>query len=61
MPNRILLLADGGPSQKWLGERLEFIRTMKPTSGKPTAFVCENFVCQMPETDPVKLREQLAK
>jgi uncharacterized protein YyaL (SSP411 family) len=61
MPNRLLLLADSGPSQKWLGERLEFIQAMKPTGGKPTAFVCENFVCQMPETDPVKLRAQLAK
>jgi uncharacterized protein YyaL (SSP411 family) len=61
MPNRLLLLADGGASQKWLGERLEFITTMTPVGGRPAAYVCENFVCQLPVTEPAKLREQLTK
>jgi uncharacterized protein YyaL (SSP411 family) len=61
LPDRILLLADGGAGQQWLAERLEFIRTVAPISGQPAAFVCENFVCQLPTTDPEKLRELLAK
>ena len=28
--------------------------------GKAAAYVCENFTCQAPVTDPVKLRELLA-
>ncbi len=61
VPGKILLLADGGAGQQWLGERLEFIRTVAPIDGKPAAFVCEDFVCQLPTTDAAKLRELLAK
>ncbi len=58
-PGKILLLADGGDGQKWLGEKLEFIRTVAPIGGKPAAYVCENFVCQLPTSDQTKLRELL--
>ena len=61
LPDKILLLADGGAGQKWLGERLEFIRSAAPIDGQPAAFVCEDFVCQLPTTEPAKLRELLAK
>jgi uncharacterized protein YyaL (SSP411 family) len=61
LPDKVLLLADGGPGQKWLGEHLEFIRTAAPMDGQPAAYVCENFVCQLPTTDPAKLREFFAK
>ncbi|MEA3211219.1 MAG: uncharacterized protein QOE70_4276 [Chthoniobacter sp.] len=59
IPNKILLLADGGAGQKWLGERLEFLRTVTPIDGKAAAYVCENFACQLPVTEPAKLRELL--
>jgi uncharacterized protein YyaL (SSP411 family) len=58
--HRLLLLADGGPGQQWLAERLEFLRTVAPVDGKPAAYVCENFTCQEPTTDPEKLRALLA-
>ncbi len=58
-PNRIVLLADGGPGQKWLGERLDFLRTVGPIEGHSAAFVCEDFVCQLPVTSPEKLRDLL--
>ncbi len=60
-PHRLLLLADGGPGQQWLAERLEFLRTVAPVDGKPAAYVCENFTCQEPTTDPEKLRALLAR
>ncbi len=59
LPNKILLLADGANGQGWLGERLEFLRTVAPLDGKPAAYVCENFVCQLPTAEVEKLREQL--
>ena len=61
IPNRLLLLADGAVGQQWLGERLEFLKTVVPMDGKPAAFVCENFVCQLPTSDAEKLRALLVK
>lgn len=61
LPSKIVLLADGATGQKWLGERLEFIRTVTPINGQPAAYVCENFVCQLPTSEVAKLRELLAK
>ena len=61
IPNKLLLLADGGAGQKWLGERLEFVAGVGPLQGKPAAYVCKNFVCQLPTSDVATLRKQLAK
>ena len=61
IPNKIVLLADGGAGQQWLGGRLEFVKTVGPLDGKPAAYVCENFVCQLPTSDVAKLRALLAK
>ncbi|MEO6789255.1 MAG: thioredoxin domain-containing protein, partial [Chthoniobacteraceae bacterium] len=59
-PNQIVLLADGGAGQEWLGTKLDFFRTVAPVDGKAAAYVCENFTCQAPVTDPAKLRDILA-
>jgi uncharacterized protein YyaL (SSP411 family) len=59
LPNKILLLADGGEGQRYLDERLEALRGMKPVNGKPAAYVCENFTCQAPVTDPKALGKLL--
>jgi len=58
-PETVLLYADGGPGQEWLGERLEFMRTAGPVAGKAAAYVCENFACRLPVTEPVELRKAL--
>jgi len=60
-PNQIVLLADGGPGQAWLGERLPFLKDMHPIGGKAAAYVCENYVCQRPITDAAELKEVLRK
>jgi hypothetical protein len=58
-PDTALLYADSGPGQQWLAERLDFIRTATPVGGKAAAYVCENFTCLLPITDPEELRRQL--
>ncbi len=60
-PNQIVLLADGAANQQWLGGRLGFLRDVAPVEGKAAAYLCENFTCQEPVTDPAKLRELLAR
>ncbi len=60
LPNRVLLFADGSESQDFLKQRLAFFENIEPIDGKPTAFVCENFVCQLPVNTVDALGEQLA-
>jgi uncharacterized protein YyaL (SSP411 family) len=60
LPNRILLLADSGAGRKYLEEKLEALRAMKPVDKKSAAYVCENFACQAPVTDPAALRKLLS-
>jgi uncharacterized protein len=59
LPNKILLLADAAEGQRYLEEKLEALREMKPVEGKPAAYVCENFTCQAPVTDAAGLGKLL--
>jgi uncharacterized protein YyaL (SSP411 family) len=59
VPNKVLLLADGGDGQAYLEKTLEALRGMKPVTGNATAYVCENFTCKAPVTDPKALGELL--
>jgi uncharacterized protein YyaL (SSP411 family) len=59
VPNKVLLLADGGEGQRYLEEKLEALRGMKRVDNGPTAYVCENFTCKAPVTDPKALGELL--
>jgi uncharacterized protein YyaL (SSP411 family) len=56
LPNKVLVLADGGSGQKYLGETNEALDSMGVVNGKPAAYVCQHFICQRPVTD----LEQLA-
>src|SRR5437588_1330014 len=61
LPNKILILADGDGGQKFFSEKNEAIAAMSPIGGKPAAYVCENFICKAPVTDPRELENVLAK
>ncbi len=59
LPNKILALADGDEGQNYLGENNEAIRAMSLINRKPAAYVCENFTCKAPVTEPEQLGELL--
>jgi uncharacterized protein len=61
LPNKVVLLADGGAGQAWLGEQVEAIRSMDRLAGKAAAYLCRNFTCELPETDPEKLGSALSE
>jgi uncharacterized protein YyaL (SSP411 family) len=61
IPNKILLLADGGQGQQKLQKFLPFMEGMKPIDGKATAYICENYACQLPASDRSVIAKQLMK
>jgi uncharacterized protein YyaL (SSP411 family) len=52
LPNKILLLADGGAGQQQLARWLPFVAGAHRMKDRATAYVCENYVCKLPTTDP---------
>ena len=60
LPNKVVMLADSGSGQKFFAEKNEAIAAMSPVDGKSAAYVCENFTCKAPVTDPKALRDLLS-
>ena len=52
IPNKFLLLADGGAGQRQIATWLRFVDSIRPKDGKATAYICENYVCKLPTNDP---------
>ena len=52
IPNRVLLLADGAEGQKQLAQWLPLLANMTRKRGRATAYICENYVCNLPTADP---------
>jgi uncharacterized protein YyaL (SSP411 family) len=61
VPHEVVILADGGAGQQFFAARVEFMKSVGKIDNKPTAYVCENFVCQLPTTDVKKLAELLIR
>jgi uncharacterized protein YyaL (SSP411 family) len=55
LPNKVVLFADGGAGQKWLAEHIDALDQMKPVHGRAAAYVCRNFACELPVTEPGQL------
>jgi uncharacterized protein YyaL (SSP411 family) len=49
LPNAVILMAR------------EVARPMPAVEGRPTVYVCENYACRLPVTDPESLEQQLVK
>ena len=52
IPNKIVLLADGGPDQAVIAGWLPFIGTMQRLNGRATIYICQNYACRLPTSDP---------
>ncbi len=60
LPNKIVLLADGAEGQKFLSKNNAALGAMVPIDGRTTAFICEDFVCQLPTNDVTVMARLLA-
>ncbi len=59
IPNKILLLADGGEGQKRLVQWLPFIQGVTRKQGRATAYICQDYVCKLPTADPQQMARLL--
>ena len=50
LPNKIVLLADGGDGQKLLSQYLPFVADITMLENKATAYLCQNYTCTLPTT-----------
>ncbi|MCH7813077.1 MAG: thioredoxin domain-containing protein, partial [Planctomycetes bacterium] len=58
LPNKVVVWnADDVPAED---TSRALLRGKKMIQGRPTAYVCENFRCQVPTSDPEELAKQLA-
>jgi uncharacterized protein len=58
LPNKVLFVVDGADGKQLAGW-LPFIEGMHPLNGKATAYVCENYTCKLPTTDPAQVAHLL--
>ena len=54
LPNKVLFVVDDASGQQLAGW-LPFIQGMRTIDGKAAAYVCENYTCKLPTTDPERV------
>ncbi|XP_054624929.1 spermatogenesis-associated protein 20 isoform X1 [Dunckerocampus dactyliophorus] len=58
LPHKVLMLLDGN-ADSFLCQRLPALSSMTQQGGVATAYVCQDFTCSLPVTDPQELRRLL--
>ena len=61
LPNRILTVVSEGEELAEHADVIPLLDQKRAIKGQPTAYVCENRICELPTGDPVTFAEQLRK
>ena len=59
IPNKVVLLKSDEKEFKDISKIASFTKEQKMINGETTVYVCRNYVCNLPTTDPKKLSMQL--
>jgi len=57
VPNMVALLVDSGQACEALSARIPALASMQKIAGRAAAYVCRNYVCQLPVSEPEKFGE----
>lgn len=58
LPNKVIVFRPPGEDSP-ITKLAPYTETQLPIDGKATAYVCENFACNLPTTDLAKMKEQI--
>lgn len=61
LPGAVWALIDDEASRRFFSKHAEFYGKVQTIDGKATAYVCKNFVCNLPTTDSAVLARQISK
>jgi uncharacterized protein YyaL (SSP411 family) len=57
VPSRVVLLVDSPEAQQALAAGIPSVESMRPLDGRASAYVCRNYTCQLPVSEPAKFAE----
>ena len=61
IPNKVVVVTDEGAAQQRLQPLVPFIDGMVRRDGRATIYVCENYACRLPTSDPATAARLLAE
>ena len=61
VPNKIVIFHPEGSSQPEIEKIAPYIKSYQSIGGQATAYVCSNFTCQLPTSDPEKMMALLER
>ncbi len=59
LPSKVVLVRPGDAHSRKIIKIAPFTKDMKAARGKATAYICTNYACQRPTTDPQEMLEFL--
>ena len=59
LPNAVVVFHPSGEDQEEVEHIAPYVRDQRPLGGKTTAYICENYICQLPTTDVEGVIHQL--